>query len=492
MNTRTLGLFLGPLLFIACQLFLRPEGLPPAGTAVLATTVWMAVWWVTEAVPIAVTALLPIVLFPLSGAADLDVTTAGYGHRYVFLFLGGFLIAMAIEKWNLHRRIALGVIALIGSNVRMIILGAMAATALLSMWISNTATAVMMLPIATAIAAHLGDDPSTQVNENQQFGKALMLAVAYSASIGGMATLIGTPVNLVFAGVVREAFGVEISFARWFMLGFPIAVILLLMCWWYLTRVAFRFEQRAFRGGREEVRRQLAALGPMSAEEKKVLAVFSVTALAWIFRTSVLERFLPGFDDPIIAIIGGIALFLVPGPGGDDRALLEWSEAVKLPWGIILLLGSGFALAAGFGVSGLAEYIGASLRIPEGVGLLVVVLAVTAAVNFMTEITSNVATTSMLMPVLAAAALPLGVHPFTLMVPACLAGTCAFMLPVATPPNAVVFGSGYLTIPDMVRAGLWLNLISILVIALVCYFALPWLWEFNATSLPTWIGGAAE
>ena len=485
-TTKRIGLLLGPLLFLLIIGLFRPDGLAYAGVAVLATTAWMATWWITEAVPIAVTALLPIVLFPLMGGLELDATTAAYGHRYVFLFLGGFLIAMTIEKWQLHRRIALGTIALIGSNVRMIILGAMVATALLSMWISNTATAVMMLPIAAAIVAQLRDDPSTpEVDENDQFGKAFMLAVAYSASIGGMASLIGTPVNLVLVGVVENAFGVEITFAQWFMIGFPVSVLLLAICWWYLTRVAFTFDKPGFAGGRAEVRRQLVELGPMSREEKKVLVVFSLTALAWIFRTSLLQPFVPGLDDPIIAMVGGIALFLIPGKRFDEP-LLEWHEAVRLPWGIILLLGGGFALADGFGGSGLSDFIGGSLRVPEQVGLVVVILLITAAVNFLTEITSNVATTSMLMPVFAAAALPLGIHPYAMMVPATLAATCAFMLPVATPPNAVVFGSGYLSIPDMVRAGLWLNLVSIAVITLFCYFVLPLLWGFDPTVVPDW------
>ena len=485
-TTKRIGLLLGPLLFLLIIGLFRPDGLAYAGVAVLATTAWMATWWITEAVPIAVTALLPIVLFPLMGGLELDATTAAYGHRYVFLFLGGFLIAMTIEKWQLHRRIALGTIALIGSNVRMIILGAMVATALLSMWISNTATAVMMLPIAAAIVAQLRDDPSTpEVDENDQFGKAFMLAVAYSASIGGMASLIGTPVNLVLVGVVENAFGVEITFAQWFMIGFPVSVLLLAICWWYLTRVAFTFDKPGFAGGRAEVRRQLVELGPMSREEKKVLVVFSLTALAWIFRTSLLQPFVPGLDDPIIAMVGGIALFLIPGKRFDEP-LLEWHEAVRLPWGIILLLGGGFALADGFGGSGLSDFIGGSLRVPEQVGLIVVILLITAAVNFLTEITSNVATTSMLMPVFAAAALPLGIHPYAMMVPATLAATCAFMLPVATPPNAVVFGSGYLSIPDMVRAGLWLNLVSIAVITLFCYFVLPLLWGFDPTVVPDW------
>lgn len=486
-TSRRIGLPLGPLLFVLILLLVHPVGLPAAGVAILATTVWMAVWWITEAVPIAVTALLPVILFPLSGGLDLDATTAAYGHRYVFLFLGGFLIAMTIEKWQLHRRIALRTIAVIGSDVRRIILGGMVATALLSMWISNTATAVMMLPIAAAIVAQLRDDPATPgVDENDQFGKAFMLAVAYSASIGGMASLIGTPVNLVFVGVMQEVFGQEISFVQWLLVGFPVAVLLLGICWYYLTHVAFQLDRQEFSGGRAEVRRQLRELGPMSREEQKVLAVFVLTALAWIFRGSVLDRFIPGLDDPIIAMVGGVALFLVPGRSWSEP-LLNWEEAVRLPWGIILLLGGGFALASGFAGSGLSDFIGSALHVPEAVGLIVVILLITAAVNFLTEITSNVATTSMLMPVFAAAALPLGIHPFTLMVPATLAATCAFMLPVATPPNAVVFGSGYLTIPDMVRAGLWLNVVSIGVITLFAYFVLPLLWGFDPVGLPAWV-----
>lgn len=479
MRTKQIGLYLGPLLFVVLLIFFRPADLGPAGTAVLAVTVWMAVWWITEAVPIAVTALLPVVLFPLTGGLDLPATTAAYGHRFVFLFLGGFLIAMTIEKWNLHRRIALATIALIGSNLRMIILGAMTATALLSMWISNTATAVMMLPIATAIVRQLSDDPTTEdVNEHDEFGKALLLAIAYSASIGGMATLIGTPVNLIFVGVLRESLGIEVSFLQWFKIGFPVSLVLLGLCWLYLTRVAFTLPRSGFAGGRAEIRRQRERLGPITQEEIKVLVVFSLTALAWIFRGSLLQPIFPGIDDPVIGMAGGIVLFLIPGARRGEP-LLEWSEAVRLPWGIILLLGGGFALSAGFGGSGLADYIAANLYLPEGIGLFVIMLIVTAAVNFLTEITSNVATTSMLMPVFAAAAVPLGIDPFTLMVPATLAATCAFMLPVATPPNAVVFGSGYLSIPDMVRAGLWLNVLSIVVIAVFAYFLLPLLWGFT-------------
>ncbi|OAV45514.1 DASS family sodium-coupled anion symporter [Lewinella sp. 4G2] len=472
---KKIGLFLGPVLFILIQFFLELDGLSDAGQAVLAVTAWTAVWWISEAIPIAVTSLLPMVLFPVTGVLSAGDTTQAYGHYIVFLFLGGFLLAMAFERWNLHRRVALMTILFVGQNKRMIILGAMLATALLSMWISNTATSVMMLPIAIAIARQLQDDPTTELDENSQFGKALMLSIAYSASIGGMASLIGTPVNLVLVGQVKTTFGVEIGFLEWMSVGLPVAIVMLAITWIYLTRIAFKFDAGTMTGGSAEIRRMLEEQGPVSREEKLVLLVFVVTAASWIGRKAVLAQFLPGINDTVIAITAAIILFLIPGRDR-SQGLLTWGEAVKLPWGVVLLMGGGFALAAGFDASGLADYLASVLSVPESVGLLLVLILVTAAVNFLTEVTSNVATVSMLMPVLAAAALPLGIHPYFLMVPATFAAGCAFMLPVATPPNAVVFGSGYLTIPDMVRAGFRLNLISIVVIALFCYFLLPLIW----------------
>ncbi len=268
LSKQKIGLFLGPIMFVFILLFFHPEGLSEAANAVLASAAWIAVWWITEALPIAVTALLPIVLFPLSGGLSLSETTASYGHKYIFLFIGGFVLAIAIEKWNLHKRIALTIIKIVGTNVNHIILGFMIATAFLSMWISNTATAVMILPVGMAIVAQLRDNPATIENENLIFGKALMLCIAYSASIGGMATLIGTPPNLVLAGVVQETYGIELTFSKWFTFGFPLSILLLFVCWIYLTRFGFRFEQKAFPGGAKEINRQLKALGKVSFEEK--------------------------------------------------------------------------------------------------------------------------------------------------------------------------------------------------------------------------------
>ena len=478
LSKKKIGLFLGPILFILIKFFFHPEGLDDSANAILASTVWVAIWWITEAIPISATALLPIVLFPLTGGLSLSSTTASYGHKYIFLFLGGFILAIAIEKWNLHKRIALNIIKIVGTNVNRIILGFMVATALLSMWISNTATAVMILPVGMAIIAQLKDNPKTKEDENLIFGKALMLAIAYSASIGGMATLIGTPPNLVLAGVVESTYHTEITFSQWFIFGFPISIILLVLCWIYLTRFAFKFKQKEFPGGKYEIEKQLQELGKMSYEEKAILCVFSLTALAWISRSFLLAKWLPAIDDTIIAIIASILLFLIPSRK-KTKPLITWEDAVKLPWGILILFGGGMALALGFDSSGLAAWIGNQLTTLEGVSIFILLLVLIASVNFLTEITSNMATTAMLLPVLVSLATVINIHPYILLVSATVAASCAFMLPVATPPNAVVFGSGYLKIEDMVKKGIWMNIISIIILTLFVYYVLPLIWGLD-------------
>ena len=486
MNSKKIGLYLGPVLFILTRFFLEPEGLSDQANAVLASTLWIAIWWITEAIPIAATSLLPIILFPLSGALPLAETTSSFGHRFVFLYLGGFILALAIQKWNLHKRIALNIIRLVGTNVQKIILGFMVATAFLSMWISNTATAVMMLPIGIAIIKQMKDLKNTSEDENLIFGKALMLSIAYSASIGGIATLIGTPPNLVFAGIIQETYNIEISFLKWFQFGLPISILLLAISWVYLTKVAFKFKQNEFNKGKEEINRQLEELGSISYEEKIVLSVFVLTGLAWILRTYLLNKFIPNLDDSIIALISGISLFLFQAKNqeGKNEKIMNWEDAVKLPWGILLLFGGGLAIAQGFQSSGLANWIAENLTQLNGSSLFIILLVVITAVNFLTEITSNLATTAMLLPILAPTAVILGVHPYLLMVGATLAASCAFMLPVATPPNAVVFGSNYLKISDMVRVGILMNFISIIIIFIMVYFILPVLWNFNAFQNP--------
>lgn len=478
LSKKKIGLFLGPILFIIIKFFIEPEGLNDTAVSILASTIWIAVWWITEAIPIAVTALLPIILFPLSGGLSLSETTASYGHKYVFLFVGGFILAIAIEKWHLHKRIALHIIKLVGTNVNRIILGFMLATAFLSMWISNTASAVMILPVGMAIIFQLQDNPNTKEDENLKFGKALMLAIAYSASIGGMATLIGTPPNLVLAGIVETSYGSEISFYQWFSFGFPVSVMLLFVCWLYLTKFAFKFESKEFPGGRTEINKQLKALGKVSFEEKLILIVFALTALAWITRSFILVKIAPAIDDTIIAIITSVVLFLLPS-GKKHTPLITWEDAVKLPWGILLLFGGGMALALGFETSGLAAWIGSQMTSLTNVSILLLIFILIASVNFLTEITSNLATTAMLLPVLVSMAALVDVHPYILLVAATVAASCAFMLPVATPPNAVVFGSGYLKIDDMVKKGFWMNIISIVLLSLIVYFVLPLLWGLS-------------
>lgn len=482
---RIVGLLAGPLAFAIILLGFHPEGMSAEANAVLATVVWMAIWWIVEAIPIAATALLPIVLFPLTGALALQATTTSYGHRYIFLYIGGFLLAIAIEKWGLHKRIALSIIHAIGTNLTSIILGFMLATAGLSMWISNTATSVMMLPIGMAIISQLRDRPGSDPEETDRFAKALMLGVAYSASIGGMATLVGTPPNLVLAGVVQELYGYEISFSQWLRFGLPISLVLLAICWFYLTRIAFRFEQRSLEGGRAEIKAQLRSFGRLSFEEILVLVVFVITACAWISRSFVQKQlgWLPRLDDTIIAMIAGLLLFILPSRKA-KKPLLDWDDAKAIPWGIVLLFGGGMALAEGFKTSGLAAWIAGQMTLLDGVSLIVLIVLLVAAVNFLTEITSNIATTSMLLPVLAPMALAINVHPFILMVSATVAASCAFMLPVATPPNAVVFGSGHLRIPDMVKTGLWLNLLSIGLLSLFVYFVLPMVWGIDVRAFP--------
>ncbi|WP_461532819.1 SLC13 family permease [Sinomicrobium sp.] len=470
---------LGPLLFLLLEIIGKPETMSEGAFHMLCVAAWMASWWVTEAVPIAVTALLPIVLFPLTGALPIADTTASFGHKYIFLYMGGFMLAIAIERWNLHRRIALSIIALIGTELTRIILGFMVASAFISMWISNTATAVMMLPIGIAI---IDQFPKDESGHSTNFGKAMMLGIAYSSSIGGIATLIGTPPNLVLAGILEKLFHFKLGFLEWFKIGFPIAVILLIICWKYLTRYAFDFRGISFPGGREEVLRMKRELGKISYEEKAVLVVFSITSLAWILR-SFIQKIIPGLDDTVIAMAAGISLFLIPAKN-EKQSLITWKEAVKLPWGVILLFGGGMALAEGFTQTELANWLGGNLTLLDGMPFLLVLLILVAAVNFLTEVTSNMATTAMLLPVLAPMALSMDLNPFVMMIAVTIAASCAFMLPVATPPNAIVFGSGHLRIPDMIKTGIAMNILSIIIITLIAYFLLPSILGAEVNSFP--------
>ncbi|MBU9673147.1 DASS family sodium-coupled anion symporter [Planococcus sp. CP5-4] len=484
-----IGLFLGPLLFLLTMLFVNPEGLTPEAKAILASTIWIATWWITEAIPIPATSLLPIVLFPLTGGLDVGATTSAYGNDTIFLFMGGFMIALTMEKWNLHKRIALTIIALIGTNTERIILGFMVATGFLSMWISNTATAMMMVPIGLAIIYQVSealkhDDSIDTSRENFSFGKALMLGIAYSASLGGIATLIGTPPNTLLAGAVNEIYGIEITFAEWMLFGVPLAWIFIFVAWFYLIKIAFPLKLKELPGGSAVIKEQKTALGNASYEEKIVFAIFLLAAFAWITRSFLLVEFLPGLNDAMVGLIAALILFAIPSKNRQGDHLLDWSTAVKLPWGILLLFGGGLAIAAGFTQSGLSEWVGGQLIGLQGVNVLIIVLVVAAFVLFLTEITSNTATASMMFPIMASLAVALGIHPYALMVTAAVTASCAFMLPVATPPNAVVFGSGYLKIIDMARAGFILNVFGIVFVGLAVYYFLPLVWGIDLLSTP--------
>ena len=473
--SKSASIFLGPLLFLYLNFFLDAPSIPPAALSMLAITVWVAIWWNTEAIPLAATSLLPLILLPLLGIIPIGTVSSSYSNPMVLLYMGGFFIAMAIEKWNLHKRIALNIILLIGTNIPSIILGFMVATAFLSMWISNTATTLMMLPIGMAVISQL-TLLNSQSKEITNVGKALMLGIAYSASIGGLATLIGTPTNIILAAMANETFGYEISFSKWFTFAFPLSSILLIICWIYLTKSAFKIPfTLKIEGGKEEIKHQLLSLGKISFEEILVLCVFFLVSFFWITRSFLFSDLIPGLDDTIIALVGAIILFALPA-SSENKKILDWKTAEKIPWGILLLFGGGLAIADGFKNTGLADWIGSQFALLDFLGFGVFLLIVILVVNFLTEITSNIATASMLLPILAAVAIEMNVNPLILMIGATLAASCAFMLPVATPPNAVVFGSGLLKITDMTKAGFWMNIISIIIVFLITFFLVPLIW----------------
>ncbi|MEN8169667.1 MAG: SLC13 family permease [Pseudomonadota bacterium] len=454
-----IGLLLGPLLFVLFLLLPTPEAMSPAAQRLAAVTLLMAVWWMCEALPIAATALLPIVLFPLLGIMPTAQTTSAYANPMVYLFLGGFLIAMAMQRWALHRRIALHTINQVGTSPRRIILGFMLATAFLSMWISNTATAMMMLPIGLAVIAH-----RQASDEDGDFATALMLSIAYAASIGGVATLIGTPPNAILAGVLQEQTGVTLGFAQWMIFALPLSIVMLLVAWLYLTHIIYRGKGEERSEDRALLQDQLRKLGQMSYEERWVMVVFSLVASGWILRGLLDISWLEGVGDASIAICGALLLFVLPAGSRTGGRLLDWQSAVKLPWEILILFGGGFSLAAGFVHSGLTEWLVNQLGLLQGVPVWLLLSALVLMIIFLTEVTSNTATATIILPLMGALAGAFGLAPTLLMVPAAIAASYAFMLPVATPPNAIVFSGGHVTIPQMARAGIWMNLIATLLI----------------------------
>ena len=484
-NLKSLGLYLGPLAFIVLIFFVEFNNLNHSAQAMLALAAWMAIWWISEALPIAATAFLPLILMPLLDILPIAAVSENYMHPTVLLYMGGFLLATGIEKWSLHRRIALNIINLIGTDLRKIVLGFILATGILSMWISNSATSLMMLPIGLAVVNQFKDQlGSSKLGISENLGKAIMLGIAYSASIGGVATLIGTPTNIILASVVTDLYNYEIGFNEWMMFGLPLSLVMLFICWYYLVNFANPLPAKfSLSDGKSIIKTQLTALGKITYEEKMVMIVFGLVCFAWITRSFLLQQLLPGLDDTIIVLIGVVALFIIPTSKTGER-ILDWKTAERIPWGVLILFGGGLALAAGFKETGLAEWIGTRFTLIEGISFFLLLLIIITSVNFLTEVTSNVATASMLLPILASVAFKLDLHPFGLMVGATLAASCAFMLPVATPPNAVVFGSGYLQMKDMVKAGFWLNIISIILVTMMVYFVLPWMWGIDLLSNP--------
>jgi sodium-dependent dicarboxylate transporter 2/3/5 len=438
---------------------------------VAAVGVLMAVWWITEAIPIPATALFPLALFPLLGAGTIRDAASPYANPLIFLFMGGFMLALAMQRWGLHRRIALHIIRRMGSQPTSIVAGFMLSSAFLSMWVSNTATAMMMLPIGLSVIELASDNNAAPAGRNP-FAVALLLGIAYACSIGGLGTLIGTPPNAFMAAFLSETYGIEIGFAEWMLVGIPIVVIGLPICFWVLTRVAFPIKRQQLAGGEQLISRELEAIGPMSRAEKMVAVVFALTALAWIFRP-LLAKWIAGLTDPGIAIAAAIIAFVVPVNLRRGEFLLNWEWAQRVPWGVLLLFGGGLSLAAAIQRTGLATWLAHTLQGLSAYPTLLTVVAATTLIIFLTELTSNTATAAAFLPILASVAQGIGRDPLLLVVPAALAASCAFMLPVATPPNAIVYGSGRLTIPQMARAGLLLNISFIILITAAAYTLVP-------------------
>lgn len=474
-----IGLIIGPLLFAAMLLLPAPGGMTPAAWLVAAVAALMVVWWISEALPIAATALLPIVLFPLLGVTDIAGATTPFANPLIYLFLGGFIIALGMERSGLHRRIALTIIVRVGTRPMAIVAGFMLAAAFLSLWVSNTATAMMMLPIALSVTRLVEGEADR--DHRSGFAVVLLLALAYACNIGGLGTLIGTPPNALLAAYLLDSHGLEIGFGQWMLVGLPLVMIALPLVFVLLTRVIFRLRIGELPGGRELIRGELARLGRMDRAEKQVAAVFVLTAALWVTRP-LLQTWLPGLSDTGIAIFGALLLFILPVDWRAWRFVLSWRDTTRLPWEVLILFGGGLSLAAGISDSGLAEWIGAAFQRLDGLPVVLVIVLAVGAVIFLTEVTSNTATAAAFLPILGSVAVGMGLDPIVLAAPAAVAASCAFMLPVATPPNAIVYGSGRVTIPQMARAGLLINLMMVVVVTGLMYLMLGWV--FAADLVP--------
>lgn len=470
--SKKIGLILGPLLFIiikGCNLsFLSPEAITVIGLAL-----WMVCWWITEAVSISVTALLPLIVFPLFNVMSMNEVGANYGSSIVFLFFGGFVLALALEKVNLHRRIALTIIQKTGTTPNRVILGFMLATAFMSMWISNTASTVVMLPIALSVIQLLVKSDGEFTVQEQHFSLSVMLGIAFSANAGGIATVIGTPPNSILIGLLENEYNIQISFFKWMSIGLPFSVVMIAIIYFILTRWMFSNKGIAFASSNELIAQKLQDLGPVTAQEKHVLRVFAITVFLWVFRT-VLNSFFPslGLSDTIISMGCAVALFAIPHKFKKGIFILEWKDTQRLAWGILILFGGGLALAKGMSTTGIVSLItyaiaAANLNVLITASLLILLML------FMTELMSNVALVAVLAPVVAGIALGLEIPILYLLIPVTMASSCAFMLPMATPPNAIVFASGYVKVAQMARVGIIINLIAVVLLIALFKFAIP-------------------
>lgn len=498
---RSIGRVFGVLIFLALVFAPIDDTLiPTSARYVAAVTLLMITWWITEAIPLEVTALLPVVLFPLLGVLSAKEATAPYADKVIFLFLGGFIIAMSMQRWGLHRRIALNIINIVGTSPRRLILGFMIATAFLSMWISNTATAMMMIPIAIAIIATI--IPSAQATlknlteEQHDFCEALVISIAYAASIGGIGTLIGTPANGIFVAQMKTLFPAApaIDFFSWMKFGVPLVAVFIPITWLWLSYGSYRHLPAKIAHAREIIDHQMEDIGPMTKGEKWTLAVFVLAALAWIFEKTKdiggfvipgLDILFPAIDDSTIAIAGALVLFLLPVDRKKGIYTMDWEWAVKIPWGILLLFGGGLCLSTAFIKSGLAKVIVDQIAIFGSLPIVLLVLLVAIGISLLTEVTSNTAVASLMMPIMAVTSVSMGIHPYMLMLTAAVCTSMAFMLPVATPPNAVAYASGYIDMRDLMRSGWVLNFIGVGLWTLFLFTVVMWALGFTP-ALPDW------
>ncbi len=470
------GLLLGPLVFIVFLLTAETQSvMEPLAWRVAAIGLWMAIWWATEAIPVAVTAFIPLVLFEPFGIASFREAAVPYANPTIYLFLGGFMMALAIERWNLHRRIALAILDHTGTDGQRLVGGFMLVCALLSMWMTNTSTTMMLLPIVMSVVGVIRENmPDIDADSRKNFELVMLLGVAYAASIGGLATLVGTPPNALLIGYMAENYGLEISFARWMLVGVPVTVIMLPLAWLLLTRVLYPVNIPASDYVKSHLHHLRAELGPMTVAEKRVAILFGVVVFCWMLRRP-LSAWLnvSGVSDPGIIMTAVVLLFVIPSGMPQQARLMRWEDVSRLPWGVLILFGGGLSLASAVSSSGLALWLGEGLAPLNAYGKAVLVVASVTLVIYLTELTSNLATTATLLPVMGAIAIQAGVPPIVLTVPITIAASCAFMLPVATPPNAIVFATGAISIPQMVRAGFFLNLIGVIVVSLVSLFIAP-------------------